>query len=37
VIIVFFANLLMVRSLFVKNYQIKLLKKVWYILFILCT
>jgi len=27
----------MVRALVVKNYQIKLLEKIWYILLVLCT
>jgi len=27
----------MVKALLAKNYQIKLLKKVWYILLVLCT
>jgi len=31
----FFADFLMVRVLLIKNYQIKLLKKVWYILVVL--
>ena len=33
----FFADFLMVTALLVKNYQIKLLKKVWCILLVLCT
>jgi len=36
VIVVFFADFLMIRALLVKRYQIKLLKKVWYILLVLC-
>jgi len=33
----FFADLFMERALLVNNYQIKLLKKDWYILLVLCT
>jgi len=33
----FFADFFMVRALLVKNYQIKLLKMLWYILLVLCT
>jgi len=36
-VIVFFADFLVVRELLVKNYQIKLLKKVWCVLLVLCT
>ena len=33
----FLVDFLMIRALLVKNYQIKLLKKVWYIPLVLCT
>jgi len=36
-LLLFFADFLMVRPLHVKNYQIKLVQRVWHIFLVLCT